>query len=96
MLRAILNGDDKGSAFPAGANIMSPKTHTRNSVAQFIKELRKLQLFEVLTNVPIDHFSFGSSRRKWSIFMISRKYVVANRAGSLGICSRLSQTWRPS
>lgn len=33
----ILTGDDKGGAFSAGADLKNPRTHTHNSVADFIE-----------------------------------------------------------
>ena len=33
----ILTGDDKGGAFSAGADLKNPRTHTQNSVADFIE-----------------------------------------------------------
>jgi enoyl-CoA hydratase/carnithine racemase len=35
----ILTGDDKGGAFSAGADLKNPRTHTENSVADFINDL---------------------------------------------------------
>lgn len=39
----ILTGDDQGGAFSAGADLKNPRTHTQNSVADFIEELPKRQ-----------------------------------------------------
>ena len=36
---AILTGDDAGGAFSAGANLKDPKTHTSDSVADFIESI---------------------------------------------------------
>ena len=33
----ILTGDDKGAAFSAGADLKNPRTHTENSIADFIE-----------------------------------------------------------
>jgi enoyl-CoA hydratase/carnithine racemase len=35
----ILTGDDKGGAFSAGADLKNPRTHTENSVADFLNDL---------------------------------------------------------
>lgn len=35
----VLTGDPKGNAFSAGADLKNPKTHTHESVADFIEEL---------------------------------------------------------
>ena len=35
----ILTGDDKGGAFSAGADLKNPRTHTENSVADFLEDL---------------------------------------------------------
>lgn len=37
----ILTGDDKGGAFSAGADLKNPRTHTQNSVAEFIEGVPK-------------------------------------------------------
>ena len=34
-------------------------------------------------SILLDHFSFGFNQLKWSIFLISRKYLVANRIASI-------------
>jgi enoyl-CoA hydratase/carnithine racemase len=51
---AILTGDDEGGAFSAGANLKNPRTHTVDSMADFIKGLPKQRQrpFEVLSNFP--------------------------------------------
>lgn len=50
----VLTGDEAGGAFSAGANLKDPKTHTTNSVADFIKALprRRDRAFEVLGGFP--------------------------------------------
>src|SRR5579863_5700254 len=35
----VLTGDDKGGAFSAGADLKNPRTHTENSVADFLEGL---------------------------------------------------------
>jgi len=35
----ILTGDDTGGAFSAGADLKNPRTHTQNSIADFIEGL---------------------------------------------------------
>jgi enoyl-CoA hydratase/carnithine racemase len=35
----ILTGDDKGGAFSAGADLKNPRTHTENSIADFLDDL---------------------------------------------------------
>src|SRR5580704_7298928 len=35
----IVTGDDKGGAFSAGADLKNPRTHTENSVADFLNDL---------------------------------------------------------
>ena len=37
----ILTGDDKGGAFSAGADLKNPRTHTENSIADFLGDLPK-------------------------------------------------------
>ena len=37
----ILTGDDEGGAFSAGADLKNPRTHTENSVADFLADLPK-------------------------------------------------------
>ena len=37
----ILTGDDKGGAFSAGADLKNPRTHTENSIADFLDDLPK-------------------------------------------------------
>ncbi|MGH2584003.1 MAG: enoyl-CoA hydratase/isomerase family protein [Dehalococcoidia bacterium] len=51
---AILTGDPDGGAFSAGANLKDPRTHTVNSMADFIKSLpkQKDRPFEVLSRFP--------------------------------------------
>jgi enoyl-CoA hydratase/carnithine racemase len=51
---AVLTGDDEGGAFSAGANLKNPRTHTVDSMADFIKGLpkQKQRPFEVLSNFP--------------------------------------------
>jgi len=49
----ILTGDDKGGAFSAGADLKNPRTHTENSVADFLDELprrRRLSPISMLTD----------------------------------------------
>jgi len=49
----ILTGDDSGNAFSAGANIKDPKTHTSNSIAEFIEDLprrRRYQAMNLITD----------------------------------------------
>ena len=49
----ILTGDDGGNAFSAGANIKDPKTHTSNSIAEFIEDLprrRRYQAMNLITD----------------------------------------------
>jgi len=48
----ILTGDDKGGAFSAGADLKNPRTHTENSVADFLDDLprrRRLSPITMLT-----------------------------------------------
>src|SRR5215467_3448061 len=40
---AVLTGDEAGGAFSAGANIKNPRTHTQDSIAEFIEGLSKRQ-----------------------------------------------------
>jgi enoyl-CoA hydratase/carnithine racemase len=51
---AVLTGDEAGRAFSAGANLKDPRTHTLNSVADFIKGLprHRSHPFEVLSRFP--------------------------------------------
>ena len=51
---AVLTGDDAGGAFSAGANLKDRKTHTMDSVGDFIKSIskRRGRPFEVLSNFP--------------------------------------------
>src|SRR5258708_27604310 len=44
----VLTGDDAGGAFSAGANIKDPKTHTSNSIADFIEELPKRRRYQAM------------------------------------------------
>ena len=49
----IITGDDKGGAFSAGADLKNPRTHTENSVADFLDELprrRRLSPISMLTD----------------------------------------------
>src|SRR4029434_8981816 len=50
----VLTGDDAGGAFSAGANLKDPKTHTMDSVGDFIKSIskRRGRPFEVLSSFP--------------------------------------------
>jgi enoyl-CoA hydratase/carnithine racemase len=41
----ILTGDDNGHAFSAGADLKNPRTHTENSVADFIETISKRRRF---------------------------------------------------
>jgi enoyl-CoA hydratase/carnithine racemase len=51
---AVLTGDGEGGAFSAGANIKNPRTHTQNSIAEFIESLpqRHRSAGQVLTEFP--------------------------------------------
>jgi enoyl-CoA hydratase/carnithine racemase len=51
---AVLTGDDAGGAFSAGANLKDRKTHTMDSVGDFIKSIskRRGRPFEVLSSFP--------------------------------------------
>ena len=44
----ILTGDDAGGAFSAGADLKNPKTHTSDSVADFIESLPKRRRFQAM------------------------------------------------
>src|SRR5580658_5767612 len=44
----ILTGDDAGGAFSAGANIKDPRTHTSNSIGEFIESLPKRRRFQAM------------------------------------------------
>ena len=49
----ILTGDDRGGAFSAGANIKDPKTHSHESIADFIEDLprrRRYQAMNLITD----------------------------------------------
>jgi len=49
----ILTGDDKGGAFSAGADLKNPRTHTENSIADFLEDLprrRRLSPISMLTD----------------------------------------------
>src|SRR5215831_20649535 len=51
----ILTGDDKGGAFSAGADLKNPRTHTENSVADFLEDLprrRRSSPISMLTDFP--------------------------------------------
>jgi len=51
----ILTGDDKGGAFSAGADLKNPRTHTENSVADFLQDLprrRRSSPISMLTDFP--------------------------------------------
>ena len=39
----------------------------------------------------LEHFKFACAHLKCSMVLIRRKYVVANRFGSLGICSKVAK-----
>src|SRR5215813_4556286 len=51
---AVLTGDGDGGAFSAGANLKDRKTHTMDSVGDFIKSIskRRGRPFEVLSDFP--------------------------------------------
>ena len=44
----VLTGDDRGGAFSAGADLKNPKTHTNDSVADFIESLPKRRRFQAM------------------------------------------------
>jgi enoyl-CoA hydratase/carnithine racemase len=49
----ILTGDEKGGAFSAGADLKNPRTHTENSIADFLDDLpkrRRLSPISMLTD----------------------------------------------
>ncbi|HTR60833.1 MAG TPA: enoyl-CoA hydratase-related protein [Candidatus Binataceae bacterium] len=45
----ILTGDDRGGAFSAGADLKNPRTHTENSIADFLDDLPKRRRFSPIT-----------------------------------------------
>ena len=45
----ILTGDDQGGAFSAGADLKNPRTHTENSIADFLDDLPKRRRFSPIT-----------------------------------------------
>src|SRR5215475_6934003 len=45
----ILTGDEKGGAFSAGADLKNPRTHTENSIADFIDDLPKRRRFSPIS-----------------------------------------------
>jgi enoyl-CoA hydratase/carnithine racemase len=51
---AVLTGDDRGGAFSAGANLKDPRTHSQDSMADFIKGLqhRHRTAGQVLSEFP--------------------------------------------
>ncbi len=51
----ILTGDDSGNAFSAGADLKNPRTHTTESVGDFIESLpkrRRFQAMNLLSDFP--------------------------------------------
>ena len=44
----VLTGDDAGGAFSAGANIKDPKTHTHDSIAEFIEDLPRRRRYQAM------------------------------------------------
>jgi enoyl-CoA hydratase/carnithine racemase len=45
----ILTGDEKGGAFSAGADLKNPRTHTENSIADFLEDLPKRRRMSPIT-----------------------------------------------
>ena len=45
----ILTGDEKGGAFSAGADLKNPRTHTENSIADFLDDLPKRRRMSPIT-----------------------------------------------
>jgi len=86
----ILTGDDRGGAFSAGADLKNPRTHTMDSVADFIEALpnrRRTHPIPMLTDFakPIIAAVNGSALAGGFEIMLSCDLVVAAEHATFGI-----------